>query len=140
MLERAQRLAFGLALAGLALLVAGGVFESLKSQRRLPGAATPTIPVLSRLFERGEYEEAERELRGALAIEPYGAARHHHNLGLALAFQGDFEGAVRELERALQMAPADGRIHEDLGKALRAKGEPARAARHLREAARLRGR
>jgi tetratricopeptide (TPR) repeat protein len=137
-LERAQRLAFALGVAGLLLLVAGGVRHSLKSERRLPGIATPTVPYLARLFERGEYRRAERELREALAIEPWGAARHHHNLGLALAFQGDLDGAIRELERALETAPADARIHHDLGQALREKGDLAGAARHFREALELR--
>jgi tetratricopeptide (TPR) repeat protein len=138
MLERVQRLVFALGVAGFGLMVAGGIQQSIRGERRLPGLATPTIPYLTGLFERGEYDRAERELRGAIAIDPYGAARDHHNLGLALAFRGDFEGAIQQIGRAQRMSPADGRIHHDLGKVLRAKGDLDAAASSFERAARLR--
>jgi Flp pilus assembly protein TadD len=138
MLERAQRLAFALGVGGFGVLVAGGIASSLLGEGALPGLATPTIPYLTGLFERGEYERAERELRSAIAIDPYGSARDRHNLGLALAFRGDFDAAIEKLDQAARMSPADGRIHHDLGKALRAKGDLEAATASFERAARLR--
>ena len=138
LLRLAHRAAFALGLAWFGLLAASGIYDSTRTERSLPGIADPSGPHLSRLFERGAYEQAARELRTALALDPMENWKRHYNLGLALSLQGELDAAIEEFERAAQLAPGEAGVHADLGKALRAKGEEARAIEHLERAAQLR--
>jgi tetratricopeptide (TPR) repeat protein len=60
-----------------------------------------------------------------------------NNLGLALAAQHDFDGAIREYRAALDLHPGYAPTHNNLATALHAQGRPADALRHLQEAVRL---
>ncbi|MCA9310693.1 MAG: tetratricopeptide repeat protein, partial [Phycisphaerales bacterium] len=50
-------------------------------------------------YEAGRWDEAESELRQALALNPY-RAEWHFNLALTLEAAGRFEAAIRALEDA----------------------------------------
>jgi tetratricopeptide (TPR) repeat protein len=72
---------------------------------------------------------AEDALRKALGIEPqYGDAARH--LAYALYSRHDFEGAIAEARRAIELSPADGHAHGILGDAYQEIGRyrEARAA------------
>jgi Flp pilus assembly protein TadD/predicted aspartyl protease len=66
------------------------------------------------LWSAGLFDEAEREWRDALALEPE-LSRGHHGLSRALASSGQLEQAVNESQAALKLAPRDGEIHHTLG-------------------------
>jgi protein O-GlcNAc transferase len=57
-------------------------------------------------FRRGDYARAAKGFRQALCLAPDNADLHH-GLGLAEAAAGNFEAALRELERADQLSPRD---------------------------------
>jgi len=61
----------------------------------------------------------------------------HHNLGLALASNGDFDAAIREYQEALRGNPADPDSHRNLGAAYQGKGDLDAAIREYQEAIRL---
>jgi tetratricopeptide (TPR) repeat protein len=66
----------------------------------------------------GHYEEALAALARALELDP-DFARAHRRLGEVLAAQGDLEGAVEELRKAVRLAPRDSHAREALHKAER---------------------
>lgn len=66
------------------------------------------------LWSGGLFDEAEREWRDALALEPQ-LSRGRHGLARALASGGRLEEAVAEAQAALRTAPRDGEIHHTLG-------------------------
>ena len=73
------------------------------------------------LLQQGRYEEAERQLRRALQINP----RSHealNNLGLALRFLDRHEEAVWAFDRAIALRPDYARAFCNRGNALRLQG------------------
>ncbi len=58
------------------------------------------------LYEAGRWDDAERELREALALNPY-RAEWHFNLGLTLEASGRFPEAVRAFRDAHNLEPDD---------------------------------
>jgi len=52
----------------------------------------------------GEYEEAEREYKEVLSLDPENAEAHL-GLGLVYCFTGRFEESLEELRRAVELAP-----------------------------------
>ncbi|GAB4546759.1 MAG: hypothetical protein Tsb0013_05890 [Phycisphaerales bacterium] len=58
------------------------------------------------LYEAGRWDEAERELREALTLNPY-KAEWHFNLGLTLEAAGRHEDAINAFEGAHKLDPSD---------------------------------
>ncbi len=65
------------------------------------------------------------------AINPF------NTLGVRLRRQGDYEGALRAYERALELAPDDERLYFNMAKALCYLGESRTALQRLRQALRM---
>ena len=65
------------------------------------------------------------------------AAKASHNLGIALARQGNVEGAVALFREALRLDPGSSESHASLALALSCLGKPDEAIIHYREAIRL---
>src|SRR5262249_30037440 len=63
----------------------------------------------SKLFQRGDFAEAARELRDAICLAPANP-RARHALGLAEAAAGQFDRARKALEQASRLAPQDSAI------------------------------
>jgi tetratricopeptide (TPR) repeat protein len=78
------------------------------------------------LFTAGKYSDALREGKAAVEHEPSSAAAHYQ-YGVVLRNVYRRAEAVRELERARQLAPADRAIAVELGWALAELGELDRA-------------
>jgi tetratricopeptide (TPR) repeat protein len=72
----------------------------------------------------------------ALRLDPK-LALAHHNLGLALAAQGDLKGAVACYREALRLDPNYAPAHNNLGNALKAQGDLKGAVACYHEALRL---
>ncbi len=58
----------------------------------------------------------------------------HHNLGTALAHQGELEEAVGHFVQALRYMPEHADAHGNLGAALARLGRPDEALAHVEEA------
>jgi tetratricopeptide (TPR) repeat protein len=83
----------------------------------------------------GKHQEAEAELRAALAREPrFAAARN--KLGQGLEARGRHEEAIDEFREALKIDPAYAPARVSLGRALKAQGRLGEAIAELREAVR----
>jgi Flp pilus assembly protein TadD len=78
-------------------------------------------------------DEAERQVRGALGLEPR-AAHMHDSLGWVLHRRGDHAGAVAALEEALRLSGPDPTVLEHLGDAYRALGRTPEAVGAWRRA------
>jgi len=65
-------------------------------------------------YERGRWEEALRELKAAIAINPYNGA-WYFNLGLTLDMMERFDEAIAAYHRALEMDPDDVELLNALG-------------------------
>lgn len=61
----------------------------------------------------GRYQEALNELREYLKERP-DDAEGHHQLGLILGFNGDFDPSLAELKQAVDLAPENALIRNDL--------------------------
>ena len=87
------------------------------------------------LLKTGHKEDAVREFREAVRLDPDAGA--HHNLGVGLEAVGDLDGAIEEQREAIRLEPDFAAAHSFLGNALRSKGDPAGAIRECSEAIRL---
>ena len=92
---------------------------------------------LGTVFEaRGRREEAVREFREAIRVDP-GYAIAHCNLGVILADTGLLEKAIGELREAVRLEPSLSVAHRELGVSYGRMGQLEDAVRELREAIRL---
>jgi serine/threonine-protein kinase len=86
---------------------------------------------------QGRWDDAERHLRRALALDPF-LSKALENLGNRVrAFQGRWDDAERHLRRALALDPFLSKALENLGNVLRNDGRFSDAARYLDRAAEL---
>jgi Tfp pilus assembly protein PilF len=81
---------------------------------------------------RGDLDEAIALYQKSLACVP--TAEAHTFLGWTLSFRGDYEGAIRECHRAIEVDPAFGNPYNDIGSYLIALGRPKDAVPWLRKA------
>jgi tetratricopeptide (TPR) repeat protein len=81
---------------------------------------------------RGDLDEAIALYQKSLACLP--TAEAHTFLGWTLSFKGDYEGAIRECHRAIEVDPAFGNPYNDIGSYLIALGRPEDAVAWLRKA------
>jgi tetratricopeptide (TPR) repeat protein len=124
-----------------ALLERGRLVEAEYHFRRSaeiePRRADPGVGQGDALFRQGHLDDAILAYRAALAREP-GHARAQANLGLALLRTGRHREALAPLTAAVAQAPKDASLHAGLARALEALGHSQAAARHFRDALRLR--
>jgi Tfp pilus assembly protein PilF len=88
------------------------------------------------LFEQGRYEQAERELRGALA-EDVENATAHRLLALCLLNREQYDDAQRECRMAIHLEPLDADNHLAMGALLIERGRLDDARLCIDEALRL---
>ena len=81
---------------------------------------------------RGDLDEAIALYQKSLACVP--TAEAHTFLGWALSVKGDYEGAIRECHRAIEVDPEFGNPYNDIGSYLIALGRPKDAVPWLRKA------
>ena len=81
---------------------------------------------------RGDLDEAIALYQKSLACVP--TAEAYTFLGWTLSFRGDYEGAIRECHRAIEVDPAFGNPYNDIGSYLIALGRPKEAVPWLRKA------
>jgi len=65
-------------------------------------------------YQRGEYDEAIKEFRKALELNPE-RSEIHYNLGLVLEAKGLLQEAIQEYKKALELNPEDAEAHNNLG-------------------------
>jgi Tfp pilus assembly protein PilF len=81
---------------------------------------------------RGELDAAIAWYRKSLALHP--TAEAHTFLGWAFSLQGDYEGAIRECHRAIEVDPDFGNPYNDIGSYLIHLGRHGEAVPWLRRA------
>ena len=86
--------------------------------------------------ERGNHEDAERQFRKGLQIDPNNA-KILTIWAESLIIQGRLDEAEVRLKRAVELAPDEERIHFNLGNALRGQGKLREAVAEYREALRI---
>ncbi|HVN82964.1 MAG TPA: tetratricopeptide repeat protein [Terriglobia bacterium] len=79
------------------------------------------------LWRQGRFEPALDAARAALERDPEQSSAHWYSGRLLLLTHGDVQEAVRHLERAQELNPAEAGIHLDLLMAYRATGDLKRA-------------
>ena len=85
------------------------------------------------LAERGRLDEAVKEFRRALEIDP-AFVEAHTNLGNFLAQQGSSHEAIAHLQHALKIEPSFASAHNALGNILADRGELGEAVGHFQSA------
>ena len=88
------------------------------------------------LAAAGRLDEAVVQARTAADLDPL-SAETVQTLGLTLYYKRDFEGALRSLERALELDPRSARAHAVLSRVRDAQGEHAAAIAEMRRAIEL---
>jgi tetratricopeptide (TPR) repeat protein len=102
-----------------------------------PGLARPHLGIGSAYLELGRREEAEAELRLALAADP-DLRPARERLARLRERAGDLDGAIAQWREVVRIAPASARGHRALARALARQGRDAEAEFHSAEARRLR--
>lgn len=87
------------------------------------------------LKQKSDLDEAAQQLQNAVEQQP--VAAHYLALGQILSDRGDFENAVDDLKRAVNLSVANAEYHYTLALALRLKGDIDSAASEFQEAIRL---
>ena len=85
---------------------------------------------------RGQLDEAIREYRESLRLNPYYGLTHY-NLGNALLQKGEVDEAIQHYQLAILLLPMYVDSYNNLGLALRKKGRVDEAIRQFQEALRL---
>ena len=85
---------------------------------------------------RGQLDEAIREYREALRLNPYYALAHY-NLGNALLQKGQVDEAIQHYEQSIRLLPMYVDPYNNLGLALRKQGQVDEAIRQFQQAIRL---
>lgn len=83
-----------------------------------------------RFYEAGRWEEAESELRDAIALDPY-QPEWHFNLGLTLQASGRFDDAIGCFKEASTLSPSDANASLMIGLNLLRLDKPAEAIEWL---------
>ena len=130
---------------------AGAEEMLLKALRKAKGTLTPAVDPATaakqaqiqqhlarglEVRERGLYPEAEQEFRAAIKLEPANPDLRQ-DLGIALVFTNDLDGAIAEFRTAIRLQPDNADAHSNLGKALSDKGDLEKAILEYRTATRL---
>ena len=85
---------------------------------------------------RGQLDEAIREYRESLRLNPYYGLTHY-NLGNALLQKGEVDEAIQHYQLAILLLPMYVDSYNNLGLALRKKGQVDEAIRQFQQAVRL---
>lgn len=101
-----------------------------------PRKARPRTNLGTALDERGRLDDAMREYREALRLDP-SSADAFVDLGAAHFRKGEVGEAIRLYQEAIRLAPSMAEAHTNLGVALASHGDLEGAARAHREAIRL---
>jgi len=101
-----------------------------------PGAAAPLGWLGIVYAQRGDEEQARRELVHATELEPQ-RAEAWYRLGSFLLRQRDLEAAEKHLRHALELDPTLARAHTNLGYLLDLRGERQAALREFHKAVQL---
>jgi protein O-mannosyl-transferase len=88
------------------------------------------------LLEKGQIDDALRQLHEALRLRP-GFAGAHNLLGVTLAKKGQIDEAVSQIQEALRLKPDCAEAYYNLGTALNEKGQNDEAIRQFQAAIRL---
>ena len=88
------------------------------------------------LSQRGQADEAIRQLQEAIRLKP-DHAKAHYNLGVVLDQRGQLDEAIRQFQEALRLKPGDAAAYSNLGAALGKKGQIDEAIRQFQTGLRL---
>lgn len=88
--------------------------EAQSLRRDSPGDPETMAVHGDALWSAGLFDEAEREFRDALSLQPE-MSRGRHGLAKALASRSKLEDALNEVQAALRTSPRDGEIHHTAG-------------------------
>lgn len=86
-------------------------------------------------YEEGRYDEAARCFLKALALDDRPYIRHH--LGLSYMGKGDLDGALKEMTRAVDLAPLSAEYRYERSMVWRRKGDGQRADEDYRKAVQI---
>jgi tetratricopeptide (TPR) repeat protein len=86
--------------------------------------------------QRGQLDEAIREYREALRLNPY-YALGHYNLGNALLQKGQVDEAIQHYQESIRLQPMNVDTYNNLGLALCKQGQVDEAIRQFQQAIRL---
>jgi DNA-binding winged helix-turn-helix (wHTH) protein/Flp pilus assembly protein TadD len=107
--------------------------EQARLARRLdPVSLSANLDLGSVLYWGGRYEEAAATYRHVIALDPY-FARVHSRLGMVLAVQRDYAGAIKEFEIAGRLSKRDAYLDGLVGYAEALRGNRKIARRTLTE-------
>jgi Flp pilus assembly protein TadD len=103
--------------------------------RKSPSKVRPRMQLAALYSERGRSQEALREVRAAIALQP-GYAEAYNSLGVVLRRGGQIEEAMDAYAAALRLRPGFAEARHNLALLLAAQGRLAEATRELEEAVR----
>jgi len=114
-------------------LEGGQIAEFMQEMASLPTNAAQRAKLGRDAFEAGRLQQAESELRAALAADP-GFAPARLYLSRTLAALGREQQAQAEMERAIEQAPDEPAVNYYYGLMLERHGDATRAREHLERA------
>ena len=109
--------------------------KALERATILGGPDDPPEAFSNSLIRRGRFHEAIAAAEHGRKVDPL-SVNAQVNVGNAWRAAGEYDRAINELRRALEMGPANSRARFQIGVTLVAMGRPAEAIRELEIAAR----
>ena len=109
--------------------------EALERATILGGLDDPPEAITNSLIRRGRFQEAIAAAEHGRKLDPL-SVNAQVSVGNAWRAAGEYDRAIRELHRALEMSPANNRVRFQIGVTLVAMGRPADAIPELDIAAR----
>jgi len=135
--SRALRTAFALGVGGTVALLAAGLYQSLRTEGRLPGISTVYMRYIESLFDAGRHEEALDQLHLARTLDIVNEPLVLNNLANAMQAQGKTSEAIAYYGEAIRIQPDYAMAYYNLAKALAEQGDAARAVELYRTAVEL---
>ena len=135
--SRVLRAAFALGVVGTVTLLTVGLYESMRTEGRLPGISTTYIQYIDTLFDAGDHEQALQQLRLALALDIVNEPLVLNNLANALQSRGESSQAIAYYRKAIRIKPDYGMAYYNLAKAIGEQGESSEAIELYRAAVQL---
>ena len=130
---RFYRASFVLSLTLFAASLTAGIYQSIKTGRRLPPITMDYTEHIDKLTAQGEYDAAITQMRLLQKIETAASWQSYNNMGMIFFEQGKLDEAIINFQRALEINPRSTAAHHNIADVFSAKRDLDKAIEHYEQ-------